>query len=192
MSSFMKTSLRFIAIFLVCLLGSGCAGPHEFGPYKGKIIDKETDKPIEGAVVFIQFFTEGGQFIGLAGGRTVYASSTECLTDSDGEFYIPKHKISTFRFLHRWKNEERTIIFKPGFGAFPRHPDTSIKGNSSYSIPENKYVTIVLPKLKTREERIRNLGYATFTGNIPRTKWEKLFELRNIEAVSIGQKPWPK
>jgi hypothetical protein len=178
--------------FLFCLIAAGilvggCAITHTYGPYKGKVVDKETGEPIEGAVVFMRFFTEG------IGPHTKYIDAIEVLTDDNGEFEIPRQRINTFRVFHVWDKYAPVIIFKPGYGAYPRHPGTEPHFGMAGGIPVNEYVTIKLPKLKTREERAKNVSSnATFTSDIPIEKWEHLFELRNVECKEIGIEPWPR
>ncbi len=177
-------------LLLVLILGllSGCACSHEFGPYKGKVVDAETGEPIAGTVVFMTFLTEGGQFIGLGGGYLEYANAVEVLTDRNGEFSIPVQKLVANKFLHRWENKGRVIIFKPSYGAFPGHHGTSMN-IPGYTIPENKFVIIKLPKLKTVKERKENLGNLWIGGNIPSEKHATLTVLEEVERAAIGLKP---
>lgn len=135
------------------LLISGCAITHEYGPYMGKVVEKETGAPIEGAVVFMQFYTG----VGNIGGMTShYADAVETLTDVKGDFLIPLHRVNTFRILHGWVKEGYTIIFKPGYGAFPRHRETTLT-HPNGTLPANERIIIELPKLKNLEERKGNL-----------------------------------
>jgi hypothetical protein len=182
--------------FLLCLIAagilvSGCAITHTYGPYKGKVVDKETNEPIEGAVVFIKFSTD----FQLSPGGPVshFVDAVEVMTDQNGEFEIPRQRINTFRIFHVWDKYAPVIIFKPGYGAYPRHSGTEPHFGMAGGIPVNEYVTIKLPKLKTREERAKNVSSnATFTSDIPIEKWEHLFELRNVECKEIGIEPWPR
>ena len=170
-------------------LNSCVAISHTYGPYMGKVVDKETNEPIEGAVVFMQFFNNYGTFGGAVG---EFADAVEVLTDSNGEFVIPKLTVRppNVRLLRGWEEYPQVIIFKPGYGAYPRHKGVGPRFVPDYSIPSNQYVTITLPKLKSREERIKNQSDASFTSKIPYGKWENLFRLRNEERKNIGLKPF--
>lgn len=185
----MKKTLLFVCCFFffaTCL--SGCTISHKYGPYKGRVVDKETGEPIEGAVVFIRFFT---LFQLSPGGPTSkLADAVEILTDQNGEFEIPRQRINTFRVFHGWDKYAPVIIFKPGYGAYPGHPGTEPHFGMAGSIPEDEFVIIKLPKLKTREERVRNLGYISFTSDVPYEKWRNLFEYRNIENIEVGLAPY--
>lgn len=178
-------SLRLFLLAITLGLLFGCAGSHEFGPYKGKVVDLETGEPIEGAVVFIKFFTR----VPNVGGSTFYAAdAVEVLTDRNGEFDIPLRKLTVNKFLHGWENKGQAIIFKPGYGAFPGHPKVSMD-IPGYSIPENKFVVIKLPKLKTINERKENLRNLWIVINIPPEKHAALTRLKEIERAEIGLTP---
>ncbi len=107
-------------------------------------------------MVFLTFYT----MFQLSPGGPVSqdADAVEVVTDRNGEFFIPRHKIKQFRILHGWEPECTAIIFKPGYGAFPRHKKTKPRFDPSYSIPEDQYIVVWLPRLKTKEERRENLS----------------------------------
>jgi hypothetical protein len=165
-----------------------CAITHTYGPYKGKVVDKETNEPIEGAVVFMRFFTD----FQLSPGGPVshFVDAVEVMTDDNGEFEIPRQRINTFRIFHVWDKYAPVIIFKPGYGAYPGHPGTEPHFGMAGGIPEDKFVIIKLPKLKTREERKKNLRNISFTADVPYEKWRNLFEYRNIENIEVGLPPY--
>lgn len=175
-------SILFVSIALTLL--SGCAITHKYGPYMGQVIDKETEGPIEGAVVFMRYYTEG------FGGTSKFEDAVEVLTDTKGEFVIPANRIGTLRPLSWWDEHPPVIIFKPGYGAFPGHLGTEPRFGLGGSMPENQHVTIRLPKLKTKEERKRNLRNISFTADIPYEKWRHLFEYRNSENIHVGFPPY--
>ncbi|MBU0730442.1 MAG: carboxypeptidase-like regulatory domain-containing protein [Proteobacteria bacterium] len=180
----MKILLRLLAVLAFLIITSGCAVTNSYGPYMGKVVDKETEEPIEGAVVFLRFFND------CFGPTTSFADAIETLTDANGEFHIPSHRIFTFRPLCGWDPDCEPIVFKPGYGAFPGHIETSIVESQGAYLPEKKPVTIKLPKLTTREERIDNQSKASFTSKVPYEKWRNLFRLRNEERKNIELKPF--
>ena len=103
-------TLRILRIFqavLLLLLLSGCAVTNKFGPYMGKVVDAETEKPIEGAVVFMKC---GSLSPTLAGSQYHYIDAKEVLTDSKGEFNI-ELRVNTFQPGHVWEYP-KFIIFK--------------------------------------------------------------------------------
>lgn len=178
MKNIAKIALLSIALFTL----SSCAITNSYGPYMGKVVDKENDAPIEGAVVFLRFYTEA------IGPVSEFADAVETLTDAKGEFFIPSHRIFVFRPLSVWMSDWYPIVFKPGYGAFPGHIETLIVDSEGSYIPENKHVTIKLPKLKTREERRDNLSNLS-PGSAPPEAYRTLRKLEKIERKETGLDP---
>lgn len=170
------TKLLSVA-FLVALL-PGCSITHTYGPYMGKLVEKETGKPIEGAVVFMEFSTLTSN---VGGHTTHYADALETLTDNDGGFLIPPYRINTARFMHVWDETPSVIIFKPGYGAFPRHRQAEISGSRDTVLPTGESVTIELPRLKTREERADNVIGLSPSSRVPNEKYKQLKKSKKIE-----------
>lgn len=186
-----QTMFRLLTALFVLSLFSGCAVSNKFGPYMGKVVDAESKEPIEGAVVFVNCSTVTGN---PGGATSHYAGFRETLTDEHGEFHL-ELRVNTFKPGHLWDYDSSLQIFKPGYGVFPSHPDaySDILRPVSYTLPENTYVTIDLPKLKTRKERKRNLGSVSITdiAKIPFEKRQNIFRLKNIERMQLGLKPIP-
>ena len=170
----MRNYLLFVIALLV--LNSGCAITHKYGPYMGKVVEKETGKPIAGAVVFMKFMTVGIYEVHK------FAGAVEVLTNENGEFHIPVQRANTFQIGGAWDEDPSVIIFKPGYGAYPRHRKSGPLFIPNGSIPENKHVTVKLPKLKTKEERKKNLR------NIPNINApsDKYKILRNFKSLEVG------
>ena len=151
----MRNTLILMAMIALVLAVEGCTITQKFGPFYGKVVDAETGDPIQGAVVAVWFQTESGTF-----GGTVYsvADAVETLTDANGEFRIPPHRINLFRMMASWDDECQVSIFKPGYGAYPGNLKTycSWKDKHPFFIPEKEYVTYYLPKLVTFDEIRQN------------------------------------
>ncbi|SPD74471.1 putative Lipoprotein [uncultured Desulfobacterium sp.] len=182
--------LKFLLIVMLCQQIVGCTKTHEFGPYQGKVVERDTLKPIEGAVVFIEFLIRAP---GLGGESGYFGDAVETLTDKNGEFYIPIQKTTfTKRSLtqlgHHWDEDGYVIIFKPGYGTFPWHKNSAPTFSPTYSIPPKQYVTIQLPKLHSIEERKRNMHFSTGLG-VPNDKKMNLLRLECIERKRIGLEP---
>lgn len=178
---------KLIAVVALALLFGGCTVTNKYGPYKGKVVDSATGKPIEGAVVFMRFFT---YYLQPGGKSTWYADALEVLTDEKGEFKIPAYRINKFRVLNFWEKGPSVIVFKPGYGAFNGHKDASLSKWVDHFFPEDEYVTVSLPKLRTKEERIQNFGNIAFSSDVPREKWQNLYKFRDIENVAVGLTPF--
>ncbi len=176
--------------------------------FKGKVLDAETKEPIEGAVVVAVYHKSA---IRLAPESiSIIKHIQETLTLKDGTFSIPSYISLTeplsFDFWVTF------IIFKPGYGSFPGYQVTpsgikpidqevffskgvGSKGELRMWVKEEKgpklrkskviFGIVELPKLKTREERRRNIP------SLP--SWDKLLEdqknlirLINEEEENIG------
>ncbi|NTV14494.1 MAG: carboxypeptidase regulatory-like domain-containing protein [Desulfobulbaceae bacterium] len=176
-----------LSLMVGLLFLSGCAITHEYGPYTGKVVEKETGAPIEGAVVFISFYTK----LPTPGGPTShYADATEVLTNGQGQFDIPAQRILSMKPLQYWDPQPEVTIFKPGYGAFPGQRDTTISPKDEW-FPANKQITVQLPKLKTREERLDNLinirRYSM--DEVPCNKQRNIQSMYDIESISASLKP---
>lgn len=176
--------------------------------FKGKIIDAETKKPIEGAVVVVSYY-KTTHLPPEAYSRIIEVRET--LTDKDGEFYIPSYTT----LIHPLSTESMAdfIIFKPTYGSFPGYQKnpTSLKpldheiffsqgiGNEGElelwvkgeKGPELKrfqvtFGIVELPKLKTREERLNSVRSADLKGEVPWKKIKNLMHLINEEYKNLG------
>ena len=124
---------------------------HAFGRsiISGQVVDAETEKPIEGAAVFIEWTKRGSGPPGLAGEVTVEVA--EILTDSEGRFKIPKYS-TLFK-------DYTMAVYKDGYvcwsswKTFPGWRDR--KGFK----PKNK----MLIKMEKFKEEYSKLEHADFT-----------------------------
>jgi hypothetical protein len=179
----MRVKEIFLFGFLIAFF-VGCAITHKYGPYYGKVVDGETKIPIEGAAVLIVYKT---QQIGLAGPVAQFADAHETVTDKNGEFKIPAIRINKFRMISGWELHPEVRIFKPGYGCYPMHKYARPKVDYG-SLPENQYVTIELPKLGSKEERLEN--YRCYPSElVPESKYKNLFHLIQQERMVLGLEP---
>jgi hypothetical protein len=179
--------LIFTFLFFAVLLFSLTAITHRYGPYHGKVVDAETDAPIEGAAVYMVFTTKSPN----PGGATwQYAGAAETLTDAHGEFELT-YRALVFHPFSLWEYLPTQQVFKPGYGMFPKHKSTSITPEpDACCIPEEQYVTIRLPKLKTKEERIENLSSVSpGPFDVPYIKRKHFTELESQERINLGFSP---
>ena len=100
------------AIITFAFISSAHTWPFYSKPeFRGRVIDAETKKPIEGAVVVALYYKR--HLVGGPGGPNSYVFNTkETLTDKNGEFYISSYfSITPFsEDVGAW-----FIIFKPGY-----------------------------------------------------------------------------
>ncbi len=166
---------------MILFFSSGCAIYHHYGPFYGKVVDAETNKPLEGAVVLADYIT--WLHASPGGPGSYFLDAQEAMTDKNGEFRISSLNAFTFRPLSRFEPHPYFTIFKPGYKCY----QWSEKFTPSYSLPEDKYVTIELLELKTREERIKNTD--CYPVKVPDKKMKKLIEVNNIENTNLGLQP---
>ena len=164
-----------VLLFTALAMG-GCTASHTYGPYMGRVVDKETNEPIDGAVVLMTFFVEGPMDV------SSFADAVEVLTDEKGEFLVPPQRLVKFRPMHEWE-DAYVVIFKPGYGAFPRHKSSLVE-NGRYVA--NKHLIIKLPKLKTRQERLDNLDNLRTSPSVPDNKKELFIRANNNEFDKLG------
>jgi hypothetical protein len=161
---------------------------HSDGPYKGKVVDLETGKPIEGAVV-------AGVWV-LAFNFTPFCDAKETVTDKNGEFILPKGSCFSFWPLAEM-DRMGIIVFKPGYLGYPplgytfeerkaRMPD--LKGDEFKD--KSQYYIIKLGKPKTREEREFTYDHTSglFITDQVFKQLPRLLELVNQERRNLGLK----
>jgi hypothetical protein len=168
--------------------------------FKGKIVDAETKKPIEGAVV-VAMYKKYPIISGPGGGSASIMHIKEALTDKKGEFHISSY--TTFIQPLFIEDDVDFIIYKPGYGShpgrkvYPFHycgPELLFSkelGTKGQIHRRTKTVSITygvveLPPLKTRKERLRAVP-STPTDKIKDTPL--LYKAINEEYKSFGLKP---
>lgn len=95
---FIKTTLL---IAITILLNSGC-----YASMSGTVIDAETGKPIEGAVILVEWTYTSGKWIGLR--TTSSYKVVEVITDKEGKF-----KVSGV--VNPFVNTPEVTIYKKGY-----------------------------------------------------------------------------
>ena len=158
------------------------------GPYMGRVVDSETGRPLEGAVVLAVWELE----VPLpAGTAHEFLDAEEVLTDGEGRFAVGRNAL---RGLNPWKvGGPDLTIYYPGYGFYPRYhvsPKIPIFGGTPEIVKrmEKEEVTIELPSLKTREDRIRVLG-GVIRHSVPDEKMPNLLRLLNLERKRLGFAP---
>jgi hypothetical protein len=187
----MKIFLLAVSIFLSVASTNAFSADflyHSDGPYKGKVVDLETGKPIEGAVV-------AGVWV-LAFNLTPFCDAKETMTDRNGEFILPKGScFSLWPFAEMDRMD--IVVFKPGYLAYPplgpspeerraRMPDFT--GDEFKNM--DQYYIIKLGTPKTREEKeftYYGIG-GLFISDQAFKKLPLLLESVNQEGRSLGMK----
>ncbi len=163
-------------VYSACATGSSLIPDQDF--YKGKVVDGETKEPISGAVVLAVYYEETKSLLAIAGQERYIVDAKETLTNEEGEFEL------LFR-----AHDDALIIFKPGYGVYPRHSLSEVIGERKGAIPPGKQIVYELPKLTTRKERKQNLHRINTFTKIPYEKKMNYIELINRERISLGFRP---
>ncbi len=88
-----STAIRILFCMIILLSGAGCGR----SLVRGKVIDDETGKPIEGAVYAIYWYRDRAEFVGPGAVREDIEKNADGVTDAEGNFEVPKYSIRPFR-----------------------------------------------------------------------------------------------
>jgi hypothetical protein len=187
-----KLSIFLILLLSVMFLSSALAA----GPWKGKIIDIETKQPLDGVVALAVWERV---YRTPAGPNSYFFEAREVLTDKEGRFEIPSYRPINLLPIISYIRGPFFTFFKPGylslsgmdFGEFflegTREAPLERKevGGKTYCLDPG---LIQLPRLITREERIRSLNSVEGfpVDYAPSHKIKKLLELIAIENKNLG------
>jgi hypothetical protein len=156
------------------------------GPYRGRVLDAETGKPLAGVVVVAVWRRDR---IMPFHSRSEHYAAREALTNADGEFVIDADDVERNAPKRTW--HPFFTIFLPGFGR-PRAPAGTppTLTRRFYEGPGN---TIELPKLKDKEERLMHLRTLSPYGmsESPFIEIPEFTRLFNQERVTLGLEPYP-
>ena len=181
------------AVFAIGMLLTGPGFGHSNpafagGPYKGRVVDSETGRPLEGAVVLAVWNLNVPVIVDTV---DVFLDAEEVLTDGNGRFAVGRH---TPRSLKPGKVEGPYLtIYYPGYGFYPMNhvsPPIPTFGGTDEVLKrmDKEEVIFELPRLKTREDRIRVQG-CVFEHNVPDDKMPNLLRLLNLERKRLGLAP---
>ncbi|HPS55698.1 MAG TPA: carboxypeptidase-like regulatory domain-containing protein [Sedimentisphaerales bacterium] len=128
-----KKKKILLSVLLVTLfLGSLWYYNHYYtGSRSGTVVDAVTGKPIEGAVVTMEWFFAGGFFIPEGG---ALAAFYETKTDERGRYKIPNLHING-GYWHSTLEHENVMIYKDGYSGYEVSDSSSPK--SGYSFASN-------------------------------------------------------
>ena len=185
------TSLR---AFLATLLIASVCFPvmsESAGPWKGQVVDKDTGKSLEGAVVLARWEKRYTSFVGEMGGNEYY-DSEEVVTDAEGRFVISARQTWTVNPFSEIYGPE-FFIFKAGYGRWQfRDFDKWWKQDPERERAERERFTadgalLELPPLKTEQERREFSGHMPL--GMPAVRMPKYLEELNRNRQSLGLQP---
>lgn len=177
-----RIRLSFIALIVPIILScSGCVSVLRYdGPYEGRVIDTQTNQPIEGAVVHGTWMKV---YPNPAGSSSEYYDSYEVLTNKDGEFKIPGKGLLILSNI-----DDMTLsIFKAGYTQFPRNSNWSglVQFGPFEKVSWDEYGkgTFKLRKMMTEERKNRSVTLSFG----PNNKQKLLIRESNKENIEIGR-----
>jgi hypothetical protein len=187
-----KTILLVLAFLILILIiisnsfGLGWIFYHD-GPYRGKVVELETENPIEGAVVAARWTIE--PFVH----SERICDAKETITDKNGEFELPRCSCMGHPFAEMYKPS--VIVFKPGYLAYPPLGNTPEEKKAKMPTftghefkDKKQYYVIKLGKPKTQNERELTYGSTGFSDDETRKKLPILLKLLNEERKNLGLK----
>ncbi len=131
------------SLWLIVLLAvGGCrTGPEQWGPFRGRVVDAETQAPIAGAHVMVLWVREPPA---LHLTQSFY-DARETMTDAEGRFEIPART----RLLTAWVTGPAVSVFAPGY--LMLDPEVTPPGGRRYVDP----TVVRMRPLKTPQERCK-------------------------------------
>jgi hypothetical protein len=179
-----------LSVIMVIITATGCAS-FERGPFSGRVIDLETREPIEGAVILVVW--QKAIYLSPGGPSTYFEEAKEALTDKEGKYHIDKYYGFTINPLAEMRDPE-FLIFKPGYCVFPKGFGMA---SCNAMKPKDEYydafvkggIIFELPKLKTREERLKNLPGSSDPFRDHYNKKRNYMRLLSIESKELGLQP---
>jgi len=161
-------------------------GPNRGRPYRGLIIDSDTKTPLAGAVVVALWVRERVYPFQV---NTEHYAVRETVTDAEGRFVMEVKDIE--ESAPRRTRKPGFLVFLPSYGTFP-YQYTSPTGFLA-KLFEGNGTTIEIPRLQTREERLKNIrrfGPHDFSDS-PHMELPKLMRAINEELATVGLSPYP-
>jgi hypothetical protein len=180
---------RVLFLVMAALVVAGCLPGrvvYGSGPYRGRVVDAETKRPLAGAAVVAVWKRDGAWLVGPEGPRVAYFDAVEVVTNAQGEFEVPA---KTHVTLIGWIREPDFSVYAPGYVPFP-HLGTHPQGDVLESAYQSKVFEFQLPRVTAENER-RYASHPTRLGGVPLSKTPITIDLINQEKRRLGLQPIP-
>ncbi|TSK05052.1 MAG: hypothetical protein FPO08_16200 [Geobacter sp.] len=179
----LKQKVIVLLCLIMILLSSGCVTYFGYdGPYEGKVIDKDTRQPIEGAVVHGTWVKS---IPGPGGASSSYYDSREVLTDKNGNFKIEGVGLLIFSNME----EMEVNVFKAGYEQWQSYwssPKRS-KISAQYVEWEGNKAIFKLRRMTFEERKNRVVSSPSTVGSKQGNAGIRLFLLEeNKENIELG------
>ena len=173
-----KALISRLVLVVLVLSCTGCVSLVRIdGPYAGRVVDAETNQPLEGAVAYGVWYRLHGT---PAGASSEYYDSYEMLTNKNGEFHIPGQGLLILSNID-WMY---LGVFKAGYAQITTNPWRGLKkSKSGRFIWEGDKLTIKMKRLSMEERRKRIVDFPSS----PNKQQKLLRTEHNKENVEIGR-----
>jgi hypothetical protein len=151
------------------------------GPYRGRVVDAETGLVIPGAVVVLVWSRVVATIVQS---NTYFYEACEVLTDANGEFVIDPRTVESdapSKVLRPYLD-----AFHPGYASV-RSPVFRPRGSITGTLADTE-VRIALPRLSTREERLRAIESFP-DSSVPDGRLPNATRLLNAERRNLDLRP---
>jgi hypothetical protein len=192
------TTVRVFALMLSMAMICLPVISESAGPWKGQVVDKDSGKPLEGAVVLARWEKRYTSFVGEMGGNQYY-DSEEVVTDAEGRFVISARQTWTLNPLSEIYGPE-FFIFKSGYGRWQfRDFDSWGLKDAIVSAERTRAewrrfteegAVLELPPLKTIEQRLEFVR-AMRPHGVPSDRMMKYLDAINRERVTLKLEAYP-
>jgi hypothetical protein len=166
-------SLLCASVLVLATSSCGAASPQaKYGPYRGQLVDVETNKPIAGAAV-IAIWWEA--VFNPVQGKQEFYDAKEAVTDADGRFEIGRLDVPFYKL---GVQPGQVSYFAPGY--IPVQEIVTTPDGEHFVAP-----TIVkLRRAKNRDERVKY--QRRLPPSIPFKKMPTFLKVFNEERLSLG------
>ena len=158
--------------------------------YHGQVVDEETGKPLEGAVVAVVWHKK--PMVSMDAPE-YFHDAKEALTDAQGQFRLeasPAIDWNPFTVI----KEPNVVIFQPGYEPFALLRTLTKQGFKSFEDMDRAFqkgATIKLPKMKSREELKKFSGFGdVLIGGVPFKKIPNLKRAFDVQRQLLGLPPY--
>jgi len=154
------------------------------GPYRGKVIDADTQQPIEGAVVVAVWIE---RIFRPFQDEIAFREAKEVFTNKDGTYEIPGYIDGEVGKEVIGIQRPHIYIFKAGYGSYPTYmkvpPGTDLL---KFNV---RQILAQLPALKTIKEKLDAIGSAMIFESVPNKQVPNWIKLVNEERIHLGLDP---
>jgi hypothetical protein len=173
-------SIGLVGLLLVALLlGESAFAPaaalEKWGPFRGRVVDRETGQGIPGAVILAIWIENVPTPIEM---HSRFYDAKEAVTGPDGSFEIPRRPPPFFTFKIR---EPEFKVFAPGYA------EEQWVVNPPSGQPLIEPTVIEMRQLKTAEElRKKSRSYPS---QVPEDRMPEFIRAINVERKLLGMNP---